>query len=170
MLLLVTSIVTVPVRFEFYMPDLELTAWNKLDKRLKEEGVPKGRCPSKLTKNEKYPRKQKIGLRLLESFHHHHSQIKVKCVIADAFYGTDDFITRVSNILGGIQVISQLRKNQNIRFRNKEMSISSYFSMFPGIPQKIKIRSGEEITVIIDSARLYVSAHEKKLFYNCSQI
>ncbi len=162
LLLLVTPIVTVPVGFEFYMPDPELTAWNKLDKRLKEEGVPKGGRPSKPPKNEKYPTKQEIGLRLLESFRHHHSQIKVKCVIADALYGTDDFITRVSNIFGGIQVISQLRKNQNIRFRNKEMSISSYFSMFPGRPQKIKIRGGEEITVIIDSARLYVYAHGKK--------
>jgi len=71
-------------------------------------------------------------------------------------------MTRASNIFDNIQVVSQLRDNQNIRFRTKEMSVSSYFSKFPGTPQKIKIRGGEKITVVVGSARLHVCAHEKK--------
>ena len=73
-------------------------------------------------------------------------------------------MTRASNIFDNIQVVSQLRDNQNIRFRTKEMSVSSYFSKFPGTPQKIKIRGGEKITVVVGSARLHVCAHEKKRF------
>lgn len=43
-----------------------------------------------------------------------------------------------------------------------EIYFPSYLSMFPGTPQKIKIGDGEEITVIIDSTRLYIYAHGKK--------
>ena len=39
-LLLVTSVVTIPVGFAFYMPDPALTAWNKGDKQDKKRGVP----------------------------------------------------------------------------------------------------------------------------------
>lgn len=165
LLLLVTPTVTIPVSFEFYMPDPEVTAWNKHDKKLKKQGIPKRERPSKPPKNEKYPIKQEIGLLLLEDFHNYHSYINVECVIADALYGTDNFITKASDIFAGVQVISQLRKNQNIRFRTKEMSISSYFSKLPDIiPQKIKIRGSEEKTVFVKSARLHVCTHGKKRF------
>lgn len=163
-LLLVTPAVTIPVGFEFYMPDPEVTAWNKLEAKLKKQGVPKQERPPKPPKNERYPTKPEIGLKLLEDFHSHYPSINVKCVVADALYGTDDFTTKASDIFGGVQVISQLRKNQKIRFRTKAMSVASYFSKFPGTPQKIKIRGGEEVTVVVGSARLYVYSHGKKRF------
>jgi len=71
---------------------------------------------------------------------------------------------KASATFGNIQVVSQLRKNQKIRFRTKEMNLETYFSKFPGTPQKIKIRGGNEITVIVGSARLHVCAHGKKRF------
>ncbi len=93
-----------------------------------------------------------------------HPTIKIKCILADALYGTANFMDKASAIFGNIQVISQLRKNQNIRFRTKEMNLETYFSKFPGTSQKIKIRGDEEITVIVGSARLHVCAHGKKRF------
>lgn len=164
LLLLVTPAVTIPVGFEFYMPDPDVTAWNKLDEKLRKQGAPKQARPPKSPKNEKYPTKQEVGLRLLEDFHSHHTSIDVKCVIADALYGTDKFTARASDIFGDVQVISRLRKSQNIRFRTKEMNVASYFSKFPGTPQKIRVRGGEEVTVIVGSARLHVCSHGKKRF------
>jgi len=73
LLLLVTEIVTIPVGFEFYMPDPELTAWNKKDKQLKKLGFSKIQRPEKPPRNENYPTKQEIALVLLKIFHQEHS-------------------------------------------------------------------------------------------------
>ncbi len=51
-------------------------------------------------------------------FRHHHSQIKVKAVVADALYGQAKFMDAAAALFGGVQVISQLHHNQNIRYRN----------------------------------------------------
>jgi len=64
----------------------------------------------------------------------------------------------------GTQVISQLHTNQNVRFRNKLISLEQYFTQSPGVPQRVRIRGGEEVTVLVSSARLYVDAHHKKRF------
>ncbi|WP_221895681.1 hypothetical protein [Bathymodiolus japonicus methanotrophic gill symbiont] len=40
-MLLVTSSITVPVGFFFYMPDPALKQWDKEDKRLKKSGIEK---------------------------------------------------------------------------------------------------------------------------------
>ncbi|WP_221894524.1 hypothetical protein [Bathymodiolus japonicus methanotrophic gill symbiont] len=47
---------------------------------------------------------------------------------------------------GGSQVISQLRKNQNIEYRGRIRSVESYFnSINKGIDQIIRVRDGKEI-------------------------
>jgi hypothetical protein len=163
-LLLVTPIVTIPVGFCFYMPDPALTAWYKQEKDLKKKGIPKAERPSKPKRNPDYPTKQKIGLKLLEQFRTYHPEIKVKAIDADALYGTGKFMEKASEIFGGVQVISQLRNNQVIRYRNKKMSVTEYFGKHPGVAQKIKIRGGEEVIVLAGSSRLYVGSHKKKRF------
>ncbi|WP_221897730.1 hypothetical protein [Bathymodiolus japonicus methanotrophic gill symbiont] len=66
---------------------------------------------------------------------------------------------------GGSQVISQLRKNQNIEYRGRIRSVESYFnSINKGIDQIIRVRGGKEIKVTVSSARLKVSSHSKKRF------
>jgi hypothetical protein len=67
-------------------------------------------------------------------------------------------------LLGGIQVISQLRRNQKVRFRHRTLSVSQYFERSPGVPQPLRIRGGETITAIVGSARLHVCAQGKKRF------
>ena len=74
------------------------------------------------------------------------------------------FLDEASQIFAQTQVISQIRTNQNVRFRNRKLSVEEYFSRYPGTPQKITIRGGKEITAIVGSARLYVFAHHKKRF------
>jgi len=63
---------------------------------------------------------------------------------------------------GGAQVISQLRKNQNIEYRGKKRTLDSYFnSINQGVEKRVCVRGGKEIKVTVSSARLKVSAHGK---------
>lgn len=163
-LLLVTPIVTIPVDFGFYMPDPALTDWYKQERELKKKKVPKTDRPSKPTKNEDYPTKKEIALNLFGQFKKYHPEIKVRVILADALYGNDSFMDKASENFGGVQVISQLRCNQIIRFKNTNMSVNRYFSKYPGVAQKITIRGGQEVSVFAGSARLYVSSHKRKLF------
>ena len=75
-------------------------------------------------------------------------------------YGTGKFLKKAANLFGGVQVISQLRNNQNLRFRGKKYSVEQYFRTFPGVTQTIRLRGGEPVTVTVGSARLPVCAHQ----------
>jgi len=163
-LVLVTPKITIPVGFDFYMPDPEIKEWKQNDEKLKKKGVPKKDRPAKPEADKKYPKVPEIGLCLLRQFLKIHPNIKVDCVIADALYGTQSFLDEASSIFGGVQVISQIKKNQNIRFRNKEISVQKYFSSNPGIEKTITIRGGKKQNVIIGAARLHVCSHNKKRF------
>ena len=147
------------------MPDPVVSAWKKKDDRLKKEGVAKKDRPAKPEKNKDYPSKLEIALELLQSFKNHHPEIKVNSVLADALYGTADFMDKASMIFEGVQVISQLRSNQNIKFRGKRINLKNYFNKRnQGVSKKFSIRGGELIEGIVSSARLYVDAHGKKRF------
>jgi len=136
-LVLVTPQITIPVGFAFYMPDPDLSAWYKQNKKLKKQGIPPKERPARPVKNENYPTKQEIALKLLDEFKRYHPDIKIKCILAE---------------------------NQNIRTRNKEYSVKEYFSKHQGVPQIIKIRGDKEKSAIIGSARLHVTSHGKKRF------
>jgi hypothetical protein len=164
MLILVSPSVTLPVGFDFYTPDPELKKWKTRDKELRKKGIKKKERPPEPKRNEKYPKKETIGLNLLRDFHRYYPQVEVKCLIGDALYSTDDFVTEASEIFGGIQVLSKLKKNQNVHFRGKKLSVKEYFSKYPCTAQKIKIRGGEEVNCLIGSARLHVPSHGKKRF------
>ena len=163
LLLLVTATVTLPVGFACYMPDPVLTAWRTTDKQRKQPGVPAQSRPPQPARNPLYPTKQAIAWHLLETFSWYHPSIEVKLVLAAALYATPQFMDHASTLFD-TQVISPLRQNQNVRFRNRLMSLEQYFSQYPGVPQKVKIRGGAEVTVMANSARLYVDAHHKKRF------
>jgi hypothetical protein len=164
LLLLVTPRITLPVALAFYMPDPALTAWNKADKQCKQQGIPPQQRPPKPPKNPAYPTKQELALGLLETFRHDHPTLAITMVLADALYATALFIDQASRLFGGTQVISQLRHNQNVRFRGKLISIETYFTLSPGVPHTIKLRGHEEVQVSVSSARLYVDAHQTKRF------
>jgi hypothetical protein len=69
-----------------------------------------------------------------------------------------------SALFHGVQVISQLRSNQKVRAYKREYHVADYFATHPGTPQSLRIRSGDAVTAIVGSARLYVGAHRTKRF------
>ena len=165
LLLLVTKTITFPVGFLFYMPDPALSAWKKEDKRLIKKGIAKRDRPVEPAYNPDYPTKTSLALTLLQAFKDNHHTIIIQSVLADALYGTRDFMNKASAIFGGVQVISQIRKNQNIRFHGKKRKVQAYFNKTnQGVTQKICIRGGKTIEVILSSARLKVDAHGEKRF------
>jgi DDE superfamily endonuclease len=163
-LVLVTPKISLPVGFVFYQPAPELSAWYKQEKVLKKQGVPPQQRPPKPAPNAQYPTKQQLALRLLEAFKAQHPDIRVHCITADALYGTVSFVDEASAIFGGVQVLSQIRSNQNIRAGQREQHVADYFATHPGTPHTIRIRGGEEVVVWVSSARLYVSSHKTKRF------
>ena len=163
-LLLVTQKVTIPVGFRFYVPDPKQVAWEKEDERLKKQGVEKLLRPAALSADPKYPSKADLLLEMIKDFRKHHPQITVKAILADAFFGTKTFMNESSMLCENVQVISQLRSNQIVLFRNREWSLTDYFNAYPGVPQRIGIRGGKVIEALVSSARLYVRAHGEKRF------
>jgi len=163
-LLVVTPAITLPVGFTFYQPAPELSAWYKKDKALKKQGVPPKQRPPQPPPNPHYPTKQALALRLLAHFHAQHPTFRVHCITADALYGTTTFVDGASALFGGVQVISQVRSNQNIRVHTREQHVADYFATHPGTPQTIRLRGGEEVVALVASARLYLCAHKTKRF------
>ena len=163
-LLLITKSITIPVGFSFYKPDPVLSAWRKKDKKLKKKGVAKKYRPAEPARNPNYPTKSKLALNLFEQFKKAHGDIRIRCIFADALYGTEEFVDQASALFGGIQVISQIHCDQVVRFRNKEISAQEYFTSYPGTKQKIQIRGSAPVEATVGSARLYVQAHRKKRF------
>jgi len=163
-LVLITPKITVPVGFDFYVPDPELSAWRKEDKRLRKKNVPKTMRPPKPPRNPAYPTIPQIALSLVEKFKRDHPQIHVPCISADALYGTGEFVDDAARIYKNVQVISQIRSNQNVRFRERTLSVEKYFAKRSGVKQTIRIRGGEEVEATVGSARLHVHAHGKKRF------
>ena len=103
-------------------------------------------------------------MRLLEAFKANHPDIRVHCIAADALYGTALFVDAASALFAGVQVLSQIRSNQNIRIGKRQQHVADYFATHPGTPQRICIRGGEEIVAMVSSARLYVCSHKTKRF------
>jgi hypothetical protein len=163
-LVLVTPKISMPVGVGFYQPAPELSAWYKTDKNLKRQGVPPKQRPRKPGPNPQYPTKEQLALRLLASFKAHHPEVRIHAVMADALYGTATFVDGASTLFNGVQVLSQIRSNQNIRVGTRAQHVADYFATHPGTPYRIRIRGGEEVVALVGSARLYVCAHKTKRF------
>ncbi|SEH06117.1 transposase [Candidatus Venteria ishoeyi] len=158
-LILVTPLVTIPVGYAFYQPDPAYTAWVKEDNRMKKLGTAKALRPEQPTPNPEYPSKQQVALTLLEEFCRDCPYVTIKLILADALYGTADFMDKAALITRQSQVISQLRHNQNVCDKRRKWKLDEYFKAYPGVPKDIPIRGGKSERIIIGSARLNVEAH-----------
>lgn len=163
-LFLITDLVSIPVGFEFYEPDPELKKWSKNDKKLRKKGVSKKHRPPMPARCANCPTIAQIALKLLTQFKIDHPNVKIDCILADALYGTKDFLDNASSIFGGVQVVSQIKRNQNVIFRNKKISVEQYFASYPGTENKVAIRGGKQEKVTVGSARLHVCSHSTKRF------
>jgi hypothetical protein len=163
-LVLVTPKISLPVGVVFYQPAPELSAWYKTDKSLKKQGVPPKQRPRQPAPTPPYPPKEQLALRLLASFKTHHPDVRLHAVMAEALYGTATFVDGASSLFNGVQVLSQIRSNQNIRAGTRDQHVAAYFATHPGTPYRIRIRGGEEVVALVRSARLDVCAHKTKRF------
>jgi hypothetical protein len=141
-LLLVTPTIPIPVGFPFYQPAPELSTWYKQERTLKQQGVPPKQRPPKPPANPQSPTTQALALRLLEQCKAHHPDLRVHGIVADALYGTAPFGDTASAMFGGVQVISQIRRNQTIRVSKREQHVAAYVATQPGTPQNIRMRGG----------------------------
>src|SRR5438552_9250364 len=163
-LVLVTPKISIPVGVVFYQPAPERSAWYKKAKVLKKQGVPKKQRPPKPAPNPQYPPEDQLALHLLETFKAHHPPIRVHCIMADALYGTATFGDGASAMFGGVQVLSHIRSNQNMRVGKRTQHVADSFATHPGTPQRLRIRGGQEVVATVGSARLYVCSHHTKRF------
>jgi len=163
-LVLITPKISIPVGFDFYMPDPKVKKWKQKDEELRKKGIAKKNRPAKPESDPNFPKVPEIGISLLKQFLQNHPTITIDCVMADALYGTQAFLNEASSVFNGVQVISQIKKSQNIRYRNKVMSVQKYFTSHPGIEQTITIRGGKKQKVTVGAARLHVCSHNQKRF------
>ncbi|WP_245531949.1 hypothetical protein [Desulfobacter postgatei] len=163
-LVLVTPKITIPIGYAFHVPDPKISEWVKENKRLKKAGVPKSKRPKKPVRSDEYPTISSISIALLKTFVQQHPEIKIEAIVADALYGNAEFMDEASKIAGSAQVISQIRYNQNISFKNSKKSVEKYFENIQPIQKTIHIRGGKGVVVLIKSARIHVCAHRKKRF------
>lgn len=164
-LILVTEVATFPVGFRFFVPDPKLSEWKKQDKALAYKGVAKRNRPAKPEPDHvRYPTMRSLTLDMLRDFVNAFPTITIKGVLADALYGTGDFMDKASAITGQAQVVSQLRSNQKVASRNSEATLKEYFARQAGVESTLIIRGGKKKKVYMRAARLYVKAHNKRRF------
>ncbi len=102
---------------------------------------------------------------MLEHFFRAHPDVHIKCILADAMYGSADFVQKARSFQGGIQVISQLRSTQLVRNkRGLLIDVKSHFEIerAKATCMSIFIRGGKEEIIIMNAQKLWVDAHETK--------
>ncbi len=82
----------------------------------------------------------------------HHPDMRVHCITADALYGTASFVDEASALFGGVQVISQIRSNQNIRIGKHAQHVADYFATHPGTRQTTKILTRKQEKTLTQTA------------------
>lgn len=142
-MVLVTSTVTFPVGFRFYVPDPKLADWSKQDKALKRQGVAKKHRPKKPNPDHiNYPTKQALALEILREFTRYFPDFKIKSVLADALYGTTEFMDNALKITKNAQIVSQLRSNQIVASKNSKARVDTYFKRQKSVEVQLTIRGG----------------------------
>ncbi len=66
---------------------------------------------------------QVLAIDMVRNFVKNFPEITIKGVLADALYGTGEFMGQISQITGGAQVVSQIRSNQIVSNRNSQARI-----------------------------------------------
>lgn len=166
-LVLVTDKVTLPVGFKFYRNDPNWLLWQKEDERLRKKGVSKKYRPKEIKRDyESYPTKQDLGVALIQEFDDCHQKLfpnlTIKSILADCFYGTKKWVKKLRDIYPKAQIISQLRSNQKVYVKGKEVNLTDYFKSRCLIKTQIVIRANKNSTIYYSSVIAKVKAHGEK--------
>jgi len=150
------------VGFRFYETDPELRSWKKEEKRLKKKGVGKKYRPAEPQRNARYPSLNQLAVSLVREFHGNFTGIRITGIVADALFGTAEFMEGVARLYPVAQVISQIRKNQKIDVGGKQYHVAAYFDKRAPVAKRIVIRGGKTVNVYYSSVIGRVRAHDKK--------
>lgn len=162
-LVLVSRNITIPVGFCFHEPDPKQSVWRKEDERLRRNGVIKKHRPDRPKIDSNYPGKKELGLKLLSTFMALDTNIKIRAVVADAFYDTVDFMTQAAEITNQQQVISQIKKTQKIIINNIEHEAESFFKNYTGHTEEEMLRCDTK-KITYRSIKCKIKSHNKKYF------
>lgn len=160
-LLLVTDKITLPVGFKFYQPDPKKTEWNAKDEELRKHNVPKSQRPSAPKADPSFPSKIQIAIDLLSEFQKYFPDVSVRSISADAAFGSGHFFESTGKMYPGTQIISQLRSNQTVVYKNTRLKVSDVFAHTSPRFQTVSIRGGEKEKVFVSYAKVFVEAHEE---------
>ena len=161
-LLLVSGSLTIPVGFRFYQPDPNITAWRREDKRLRQKGVSKKYRTAKPERDDNYPTKISLAVDLLKNFKVQFDCIKIRATIADAFYGSKEFVDGAVSATGQNQVLSQIKKTQLINVNGKFIQVHKFFSNYHGKSEEITLRFNQK-KITYCAAKFKVKTHDKRL-------
>ena len=163
LLMLVTAEITVPVGAQFYRPDPVLREWHKQEKKLIKKGVKKKDRPSKPPRQSDYPARGELACSLLEQFKIDYSELIIKAILADSAYFSPSFIERINKIDEKVQVLSQMRSNQKVRFRRgKELAVNDFFQNRKWQSATLQLRGHRDTVVHYCSALLTIQSHGRK--------
>ncbi len=161
-LLLVSDTLTIPVGFRFYEPDPDISAWRKEDKRLRKKGIQKKYRPKMPGRNPNYPTKISLAIEALSDFTSNFSDLKIKAVIGDTFYGNKEFFDGAVAATGQAQVLSQIKKTQLINVNGRFIQVQKFFENYQGKTEEITLRFNKK-KITYRAAKFKVKAHNKRL-------
>ncbi len=162
-LLLVSPTISFPVGVRFYRPDPAMKLWKFNDAQLKDQGVPKKQRPPAPTSNPEYPSREQLALELVEEFKADHPSVHIRAITADSAYGTPFLMKALASVYPKTQILSQIRSNQKIRFRNgRQQSVSEFFTRRKWKTKTLKLRGHKTTVVHFSNAVVKVESQERK--------
>ena len=164
MIYFVSNKVSIPVSFAYYAPNPEIQKWNAKIKKLKQSKAHKSTFPPKPQLSCKYPKKYELAAQLLQKFNKEFPDIKIKAVLADCLFGNRNFINSIESLWKNIQIITKIKKSQNLFRGNKKYSCEAHANSYSNWKQKIRIRGHEMSEMITGGGRLYLPSHSTKRF------
>ncbi len=160
LLVLVTPEITIPVGAQFYRPDPVLREWNKQEKKLIKQGVKKKDRPSQPSRQADYPTRGELACSLLEQFQRDYPQLVIKAILADSAYFSPRFLKGIKKIDKKVQVLSQMRSNQKVRFRQgKELAVQDFFQHRKWQSATVQLRGHRDTVVHYCSALVTIVSH-----------
>ena len=160
-LVLVAKEITIPVGFRFYCPDPKLSAWYKLEEKLRKQKVKKEHRPKRPADNPRYPTKKALGLELISDFNKSFPDVKIRNINADLFYGTKHFMRAVRAIYKRAQIISQAKGSQQVSVNNKFISLEKCFEQYHGKKKIVLLREKDKQATFL-SVCLKLKSHGEK--------
>jgi hypothetical protein len=101
---------------------------------------------------------------VLAQFQRPHPDCQVHWSTADALEGTASVVDGAAARFGGVQVLSPIRSQQQVRLQKRAQNVHDSGAPPPGTPHPIRIRGGQERVAMVARARFDVCAHTTQRF------